>query len=67
MKNRIKGQCTHCETGRKTLELDAHSAMCPYIYSYTKKKCPFYVKLANNKSFLHRILAILFPTKKSRS
>lgn len=39
--------CPRCKTGKHTYEVDKHSEICPYIGSWTKGKCQFYVPIDN--------------------
>lgn len=42
---KIDGPCSHCETGKKSVELDRGSAVCPYLYCLNGKKCGMYKRL----------------------
>lgn len=41
--------CPHCETGRRTYELDSKSAECPYLLCHNGKKCGMYKKMNESK------------------
>lgn len=40
--------CPRCEIGEKIFFLDSKEPFCPYLLSFTNKKCPFY-KRKNKK------------------
>lgn len=42
---KICGPCSHCETGKKSIELDHGSAVCPYLYCMNGKRCGMYKRL----------------------
>ncbi len=52
-----KHLCNSCLTGKKTMENDAYSQMCPYVSCIEKGKCPMYKKL-KEKSLLSELLGL---------
>lgn len=54
--------CENCETGRKTYELDCHTAFCPYLFHYEGKGCLYYKPIKNpeaskvKKSLLKKLI-----------
>lgn len=41
--------CPHCETGKRTYELDKRSTECPYLLCHNGKKCGMYKKMNKPK------------------
>ncbi len=39
--------CENCETGKRTYELDCHTAFCPYLFYYKNKGCLYYKPIKN--------------------
>lgn len=44
-----KKLCPKCKTGKETYEKDPNSPICPYLPTYTKKSCPYFVKETERK------------------
>lgn len=49
-----KKLCSHCETRKKSYELDPHSPVCPYLHCRSRRKCTMFKKLEEpeKRSFL---------------
>ena len=59
--------CPHCETGKRTYQLDNRSPECPYLACYNGRKCTMYKKLDEdkNQTILERIVKNVFAKSKN--
>ena len=55
-----KALCPNCRTGKKTYDLDSHSECCPFIHSYHKNGCKFYVPLEQEKKGIIKTIKKMF-------